>query len=69
MDVSTSNITPFHEAIIGLPILGDIWNAAFSYPYMPWLLSLVLFVALQVRRALPTPPPTGSFSQTPFAAC
>ena len=49
VDVSSSAITPFQASIESLFVLGDIWRVLFNYPYIPWLVILTFFVALQAR--------------------
>jgi hypothetical protein len=42
----SSNLNPFHEMISGYTVLRYIWTICFSFPYLPWVLVLILAIAI-----------------------
>ena len=47
--VSGPNIIPFIEAIYTNSVLGGFYSALFYYPYLPWGLTIALFLILSLR--------------------
>lgn len=39
-----ANLAPFKQAVTNITVLGGFWDAAFTYPYIPWFFFSVMLV-------------------------